>query len=134
MFLNRQQLAMSLCTLVEDDYQLLNDILIEYCMMIDDNKLDALEQHVNNNLGEIIWGFLLTTHHNNEHFVNNNSTLITPMKLTPIAANQTLVSYNNGKEVLFSYSTPVAGYSPELGYIRTNKYYSKTTTKHINKY
>ena len=56
------------------------------------------------------------------------------MKLTPIAANQTLVSYNNGKEVLFSYSTPVAGYSTELGYICTNKYYSKTTTKHINKY
>ena len=54
MLLNRQQLALSLCTLVEDDYQLLNDILIEYCMMIDDNKLDALEQHVNNNLGEII--------------------------------------------------------------------------------
>ena len=60
MFLNRQQLAMSLSQLVETDYTLLNDILIEYCMMIDDNKLDALEQHVNNNLGEISWGFLLT--------------------------------------------------------------------------
>jgi len=56
------------------------------------------------------------------------------MKLTPIAANQTLVSYNNGSEVFFSYRTPVAGYSPELGYVRTNKYYSQTTTKHINKY
>ena len=53
MFINRQQLAMSLSQLVETDYTLLNDILIEYCMMIDDNKLDALEQHVNNNLGEI---------------------------------------------------------------------------------
>ena len=56
MFLNRQQLAMSLCTLVQDDYELLNDILIEYCMMIDNNKLDALEQHVNNNINELIWG------------------------------------------------------------------------------
>ena len=56
------------------------------------------------------------------------------MKLTPIAANQTLVSYNNGSEVFFSYRTPVAGYSPELGYIKTKTYYSKTTTKHINKY
>ena len=54
MFINRQQLAMSLCTLVQDDYELLNDILIEYCMMIDNNKLDALEQHVNNNINEII--------------------------------------------------------------------------------
>ena len=56
------------------------------------------------------------------------------MKLTPIAANQTLVSYNNGKEVLFSYSTPVAGYSTELGYVRTKEWYSSTTTRHINKY
>ena len=54
MFINRQQLAMSLCTLVQDDYELLNDILIEYCMMIDNNKLDTLEQHVNNNINELI--------------------------------------------------------------------------------
>ena len=54
MFINRQQLAMSLCTLVQDDYELLNDILIEYCMMIDNNKLDTLEQHVNNNINEIM--------------------------------------------------------------------------------
>ena len=54
MLLNRQQLAMSLCTLVQDDYELLNDILIEYCMMIDNNKLDTLEQHVNNNINELM--------------------------------------------------------------------------------
>ena len=54
MFLNRQQLAMSLCTLVQDDYELLNDILIDYCNLINDNKFDDLEQHVNNNLSEII--------------------------------------------------------------------------------
>ena len=53
MFLNRQQLAMSLSQLVETDYELLNDILIEYCMMIDNNKLDRLEQHVNNNENNI---------------------------------------------------------------------------------
>ena len=56
------------------------------------------------------------------------------MKLTPIAANQTLVSYNNGSEVFFSYSTPVAGYSPELGYVRTEDYYSRTTSRHINQW
>jgi len=56
------------------------------------------------------------------------------MKLTPIAANRNIISYNNGNEVFFSYSTPVAGYSTELGYIRTKQYYSQTTTRHINKY
>ena len=54
MLLNRQQLALSLCTLVHDDYELLNDILIDYCNLINDNKLDELEQHVNNNLNELI--------------------------------------------------------------------------------
>ena len=54
MLLNRQQLALSLCKLVQDDYELLNDILIDYCNLINDNKLDELEQHVNNNLNELI--------------------------------------------------------------------------------
>ena len=56
------------------------------------------------------------------------------MKLTPIAANRNVISYNNGVEVLFSYSTPVAGFTPELGLFRTKSWYSSTTTKHINKY
>lgn len=56
------------------------------------------------------------------------------MKLTPIAANRNLINYNNGSEVFFSYSTPVAGFSPELGYIKTDRWYSSTTTRHINKY
>ena len=56
------------------------------------------------------------------------------MKLTPIAANRNIISYDDGTEVFFSYSTPVAGYSPELGYIKTETWYSSTTTRHINKY
>ena len=56
------------------------------------------------------------------------------MRLTPIAANRNIIHYNNGNEVFFSYSTPVAGYSTELGYIRTKNYYSQTTSRHINKY
>ena len=56
------------------------------------------------------------------------------MKLTPIASNQTLIEQANGTEVLFSYRTPVAGYHPDLGYVRTKEYYSPTTTRHINQY
>ena len=63
-----------------------------------------------------------------------NVNLIYSMKLTPIAANRNIISYNDGTEVFFSYSTPVAGYSPELGYIKTQTWYSSTTTRHINKY
>ena len=54
MFLNRQQLAMSLCTLVQDDYSLLNDILIDYVNMIDDNKFNNLEDVVNANINELM--------------------------------------------------------------------------------
>ena len=56
------------------------------------------------------------------------------MKLTPIAANQTEVSYNDGTQVFFSYRTPVAAYLPEKGYVRTSTYWSKTTSRHINKW
>ena len=56
------------------------------------------------------------------------------MKLTSIAANRTVLSYPNGSEVFFSYSTPVAGYSPSNGYFKTDQWYSSTTTRHINKW
>ena len=56
------------------------------------------------------------------------------MKLTPIAANQTSVSFNDGTEVFFSYKTPVAAYLPDKGYVRTSKFYSVTTSRHINKW
>ena len=56
------------------------------------------------------------------------------MKLTPIAANQTSVTFNDGTEVFFSYKTPVAAYLPEKGYVKTEKFYSVTTSRHINMY
>ena len=56
------------------------------------------------------------------------------MKLTPIAANQTEVSINDGTQIFFSYKTPVAAYLPEKGYVRTEKFWSVTTSRHINKW
>ena len=56
------------------------------------------------------------------------------MKLTPIAANQTEVSINDGTQIFFSYRTPVAAYLPERGYVRTERFWSKTTSRHINKW
>ena len=54
MLLNKAQIAMSLCELVHTDYELLNDIIIEYVQMIDNNKLDDLELYVNNNIHELM--------------------------------------------------------------------------------
>ena len=60
---------------------------------------------------------------------------LTIMELKSLAANRTVLIFNRGiTEILFSYETPVAGYSNKLGYIKTDEYYSQTTTRHINKY
>ena len=56
------------------------------------------------------------------------------MKLHSFATNRTLLTFDDGTEVFFSYETPVAGYSNKLGYVRTNEWYSSTTTRHINRY
>ncbi|MGB4725374.1 MAG: hypothetical protein WBH12_08810 [Sediminibacterium sp.] len=53
------------------------------------------------------------------------------MKLTQIASNSTQITFKNGKQVLFSYETPVAA---NIGgrYYRTETKFSRTTSKHIN--
>ena len=54
MLLNKVQLTTSLCKLVEGDSSLINYIIADYVSIIDDNKFDDLEQHVNNNMNELI--------------------------------------------------------------------------------
>jgi len=56
------------------------------------------------------------------------------LKLNPIKANQTEVHLEGGTVVLFSYKTPVAAQLSTGGFIRTEKYYSRTTSKHINQW
>ena len=57
------------------------------------------------------------------------------MELKSLAKNRTVLIFNRGiTEILFSYETPVAGYSNKLGYIKTDEWYSSTTTRHINRY
>ena len=53
MLLNREQLAMNLSYLAKEDYTLLNDIIIEYCEMIDNKRFNDLEDYVNNEMRSI---------------------------------------------------------------------------------
>ena len=60
------------------------------------------------------------------------------MRLVPLSHNMTELTWREKehsvlKSVLFSYKTPVAGHDSD-GPFRTDQQYSKTTTKHINKY
>ena len=56
------------------------------------------------------------------------------MILRQLGSNQTELSLNNGNSIFFSYETPVAGYSDDIGFFKTATYYSKTTSRHINQY
>ena len=55
------------------------------------------------------------------------------ISLTPIAANQTEVETANAR-IFFSYKTPVAAYVFGRGFVRTENFYSNTTSRHINKW
>ena len=58
------------------------------------------------------------------------------MKLKQLGSNMSeieLGSFPNNTSILFSYSTPVAGYDSK-GAFRTDEHYSPTTSKHINIY
>jgi hypothetical protein len=56
------------------------------------------------------------------------------MNLKPIAANQTEVELENGTTVFFSYKTPVAAHIQGEGFVKTEKYWSRTTSKHIGQF
>ena len=53
------------------------------------------------------------------------------MKLYNVGSNQTEISTETAR-ILFSYSTPVAAYVFGRGYIKTSKFHSTTTSRHIN--
>ena len=55
------------------------------------------------------------------------------MRLTPIATNQTEVETKDAR-IFFSYSTPVAAYVFGRGYVRSQEFFSVTTSRHINKW
>jgi hypothetical protein len=55
------------------------------------------------------------------------------MKLRNIGSNQTLLFTSDDTVILFSYDTPVAA-CIDGRYVRTNKHYSNTTTRHINSF
>ena len=55
------------------------------------------------------------------------------MQLTPLASNMTEVETSEAR-ILFSYRTPVAAYVYGDGFVRTEKWWSVTTSRHINKW
>ncbi len=45
-----------------------------------------------------------------------------------------IIERSDGSSVLYSYRTPVAAFVPGLGYMRTEEYFSVTTSRHANEF
>jgi hypothetical protein len=56
------------------------------------------------------------------------------MRVKQVTVTSTQISLADGTEVLYSYSTPVAALVPGRGWMRTEQFYSVTTSKHINRW
>ena len=54
LYTTRDQLAMDLCYLVKEDSQLLNDIIYNYCQLINNKQFNDLEDVVNNEIRSIV--------------------------------------------------------------------------------
>ena len=56
------------------------------------------------------------------------------MDIKNVGSNMTEVGFD-GNRVLYSYSTPVAAWDNAKGkWVRTDKFWSQTTSRHINKW
>tara|TARA_B100001989_G_scaffold121467_1_gene85611 strand:+ start:458 stop:688 length:231 start_codon:yes stop_codon:yes gene_type:complete len=56
------------------------------------------------------------------------------MQLQRLGYNQTQITLADGHQVFFSYETPVAARTPDYKYYRTDRKWSVTTSRHINKW
>ena len=55
MLLTQEQIAMSLCELANDDYTLLNDIIIDYVYnKLNNKELDDYTDYINSNMNELM--------------------------------------------------------------------------------
>lgn len=48
--------------------------------------------------------------------------------------NTSRIKFTDGREILLSYGVPVAAFIPGRGYVKTERKYSVTTSKHANGY
>lgn len=56
------------------------------------------------------------------------------MKLTKLGPNMTELEFSDGLRVLISYETPVAARYSGLSAIKSDQYFSRSTTAHVKKW
>lgn len=50
------------------------------------------------------------------------------------SANVAIVDLSDGRRVCLSYGVPVAAFVPGIGYVKTDRRYSVTTSRHANQF
>lgn len=53
------------------------------------------------------------------------------MKIEALSPSSRLVTLKDGTSILYSYAVPVAVLTPGRGFLRTRRFHSRTTSKHI---
>ena len=56
------------------------------------------------------------------------------MEMKRTGPNTTIIQTAGGDRIFFSYSEPVAAWIVGRGFIKTDKFFSVTTSKHINQF
>ena len=56
------------------------------------------------------------------------------MKIKKLGPNMTELEYADGARVLVSYETPVAAYTKALGFVKSDRFHSRTTSQHISQW
>lgn len=56
------------------------------------------------------------------------------MKFLRIGPNVTELEFRDGTKVLVSFEIPAAAYIPNVGYVRTDRFISRTTQDHVTRW
>jgi len=80
----------------------------------------------------VLFSCILKEWETNPHYPTSQNAF-SKMQLTPIASNQTEIETADAR-IFFSYRTPVAAYVFGRGYVKSETWYSSTTSRHINKW
>lgn len=56
------------------------------------------------------------------------------MELRHLTPSMAVLMFHDGLRILFSYDTPVAAYIPDKGYIKSDRFFSRTSSAHVSKF
>jgi hypothetical protein len=56
------------------------------------------------------------------------------MRIVERRSNYIVMELVDGLRILYSYNTPVAAYQEGVGFIKTDRHFSRTTSGHINRF